>query len=197
VLNPHEIPDFKKINDWFESCTNWQIEVVKGLIPVENFFSLLADKKFSASTWLRNKNSLDYIEEPDMFHDVFGHIPLLSNPLFSSFAHEFGKLGRSFIGNTNAILALQRLYWFTIEFGLIKEDSIKAYGAGIISSVGETENALALNTVHLNFDVEKVLSKEFRTDSIQTEYVVIDSFEQLFNAVLQINKTLTKRNLSF
>ena len=197
VLNPNDIPDFNKINGWFESLTGWRIEVVKGLIPVEDFFILLADKKFSASTWLRNKSSLDYIEEPDMFHDVFGHIPLLSNSLFSSFAHEFGKLGRSFIGNKEATLALQRLYWFTIEFGLIREDKIRVYGAGIISSVGETENALSPNMTHLNFDPEKILNKEFRTDIIQTEYVVIESFEQLFDSILEASKFLNKKAPGF
>ncbi len=196
VLNQNEVPNFSLINDWFEDSTQWKIEVVKGLIPVEDFFVLLAEKKFCASTWLRNRNNLDYLEEPDMFHDIFGHIPLLSNPLFSSFAQEFGKLGKSFIGNEAAILALQRLYWFTIEFGVIKEDKIRVYGAGIMSSVGETQNALSESTSYSNFDIEKVLSKEFRTDVIQTEYVVIDSFEALFDSIVMTSKILSKRSYS-
>lgn len=197
VLRAHAVPDFSCINSWFENSTNWKIEVVKGLIPVEDFFILLAEKKFCASTWLRSKNSLDYLEEPDMFHDIFGHIPLLSNPLFSSFAQEFGKLGKSFIGNEAAILALQRLYWFTIEFGVINEDEIRVYGAGIMSSVGETNNALSKSTTYVNFDIERVLSMEFRTDVIQTEYVVIESFEELFDSIVVASKILGKSTYSF
>jgi phenylalanine-4-hydroxylase len=90
VLNANEIPNFSKIDEWFEGQTEWKIEVVPGLIPVEDFFELLANKKFCSSTWLRNMNQLDYLEEPDMFHDVFGHIPLLSNPVFSNFMQAFG-----------------------------------------------------------------------------------------------------------
>lgn len=97
VLNAGEIPNFGKINAWFETETKWKLQVVPGLIPVEEFFQLLAERQFCSSTWLRSKDSLDYLEEPDMFHDVFGHVPLLSNPVFSEFVHEFGKLGCLFL----------------------------------------------------------------------------------------------------
>ncbi len=120
-LNENEIPDFTKINNFFKDLTGWQIHVVPGLIPVEEFLTLLAEKKFCSSTWLRSKEKLDYLEEPDMFHDIFGHIPLLLNPVFSEFAHGFGKLGKQHIKEKEFITKMQRLYWYTIEFGLIKE----------------------------------------------------------------------------
>lgn len=124
VLHGNDIPEFKKMNRWFESQTGWNIEVVPGLIPVEEFFELLSQKRFCSSTWLRSLKNLDYLEEPDMFHDTFGHIPLLANPVFSEFVYEFGKLGKEFIHDKEKLLQLQRLYWFTIEFGVIKENGV-------------------------------------------------------------------------
>ncbi len=183
VLNKDTIPDFEKINDWFESQTDWKITVVKGLIPVDDFFELLANKQFCSSTWLRSPDSLDYLEEPDMFHDIFGHIPLLANTTFSNFAQEFGKLGVKLKANTEAVIALQRLYWYTIEFGLIKEETLKIYGAGIISSFGETSRSVSLDVKHTAFEISDVLNKTFRTDIMQEEYVVVESLEQLMASV--------------
>jgi len=180
VLNANEIPDFEKIDRWFADTTGWKIEVVPGLIPVDDFFTLLAEKRFCSSTWLRTMNQLDYLEEPDMFHDIFGHIPLLSNPDFSQFAQEFGQLGKCFIGEERVIKSLQRLYWFTIEFGVIAEENkIKAYGAGIMSSFGETNRVAKKACNFLPFDIDEILAKEFHTDIMQTDYFVIESFEQL------------------
>ncbi len=184
VLHADEIPNFKQINKWFELQTGWQIEVVTGLIPVEEFFGLLAQKKFCSSTWLRSLAQLDYLEEPDMFHDIFGHIPLLSNPEFSAFAHEFGKIGQANQGNEKLMIQLQRLYWFTIEFGLIRENKqIKAYGAGIISSFGETNRVAKLNCHIFPFDLQEVFSKFFRTDVMQEDYFLIESFTELTKAL--------------
>lgn len=149
VLNAHSIPCFEDINCWFENQTKWQLVVVPGLIPVEEFFQLLAERKFCSSTWLRTKDSLDYLEEPDMFHDVFGHVPLLSNEVFSEFVQEFGKLGCRFLDDSEKLLQLQRLYWFTIEFGVIKgQGKIQSYGAGILSSYGETNQ---IDSQQVNF----------------------------------------------
>lgn len=192
VLNRQIIPDFRGINGYFKETTGWTIEVVPGLIPVEDFFKLLAQKKFCSSTWLRGMKDLDYLEEPDMFHDVFGHIPLLNNSSFSAFAHEFGKLGSSFIGNQQALIQLQRLYWFTIEFGVIREaGKIKSYGAGIMSSFGETNRIANQNCQFLNFDIEMVLNKEFWTDRLQEEYVVIENIDQLFNSLDEANRLIS------
>lgn len=193
VLNANSIPNFKNLNNYFLGKTGWQIEVVKGLIPVEDFFELLAKKRFCSSTWLRSPENLDYLEEPDMFHDIFGHIPLLSHPVFSDFAFEFGKLGKKYIQNKDAIIALQRLYWFSIEFGVIRENELKAYGAGIISSFGETNRATS-NTVKItDFDIEQVMNKNFRTDVMQEEYVSIYSFDELFSSIEKADKFLNKK----
>jgi phenylalanine-4-hydroxylase len=189
VLNVNNLPKFEALNSFFEASTEWQIEVVPGLIEVEDFFSLLAQKKFCSSTWLRSKDSLDYLEEPDMFHDIFGHIPLLSQPVFSDFVYEFGKLGKSARGNAVLLKELQRLYWFTIEFGVIREEGkIKSYGAGILSSYGETNQIHKGEANFLDFDVEEILQKVFRTDIMQTDYYVLKDFESLLTSTKNIQQ---------
>lgn len=192
VLNSDGIPNFDEVTNYFISTTGWKIEVVPGLIPVEDFFKLLAQKKFCSSTWLRSKENLDYLEEPDMFHDIFGHIPLLSNPVFTAFTHEFGKLGIKYLNNEKALVQLQRLYWFTIEFGVIKEDQIKAYGAGIMSSFGETNRIANKECTFLEFDIEAILNKEFRNDVMQEEYFVIKSLDQLFECLPKAEEVLKR-----
>jgi phenylalanine-4-hydroxylase len=192
VLNRSLVPDFRALNGFFQENTKWSIKVVPGLIPVEDFFELLANKQFCSSTWLRSMENLDYLEEPDMFHDIFGHIPLLSNEVFSAFTHEFGKLGLKYVNNEKALVQLQRLYWFTIEFGVIMEEQIKAYGAGIMSSFGETNRIANRECTFLEFDIEAILHKEFRTDIMQEEYFVIDSLEQLYNCLPEAEKIIRR-----
>ncbi len=194
VLNGNDIPEFKKMNKWFESNTGWKIEVVPGLIPVEEFFELLSQKRFCSSTWLRSMKNLDYLEEPDMFHDTFGHIPLLANSVFSEFVYEFGKLGKEFINDTEKLVQLQRLYWFTIEFGVIKENgNIKSYGAGIISSFGETNQIHNQEANFLPFDIKAILNKPFRTDVMQEDYFVIESLEQLYKSLEDVKQLLLQK----
>lgn len=188
VLNPNNIARFSELDEWFATSTGWRIECVPGLIPVDKFFLLLSQKRFCSSTWLRDVKQLDYLEEPDMFHDVFGHIPLLSNPVFSDFAHEFGKLGSSLLHDEEKLKMLQRLYWFTIEFGLIHQEGIKIYGAGITSSFVESISSLSKRNTKLEFDIEKVIREEFRTDVVQTKYFVINSFEELFNSIVKLTQ---------
>lgn len=193
VLNGNEIPEFKKMNHWFKAQTGWRIEVVPGLIPVEDFFELLSQKRFCSSTWLRSLENLDYLEEPDMFHDTFGHIPLLANPVFSEFVFEFGKLGKKYIHDKEKLVQLQRLYWFTIEFGVIQENEIiKSYGAGIISSFGETNQIHNQEANFIPFDIETILNKPFRTDVMQEDYFVIDSLEQLYESLEEVRLLLQK-----
>lgn len=188
VLNANSIPKFTELNEWFQLTTGWEIVRVPGLIPVDEFFEFLAQKKFCSSTWLRTLEQLDYLEEPDMFHDIYGHTPLLSNAVFSNFAHEFGKLGKSFIGNEERLIMLQRLYWFTIEFGLIEQNGLKIYGAGIASSFGESISSLQDGTEKILFDVEAIISQPFKNDEVQSKYFVVNSFEQLFDSVLHLTK---------
>lgn len=188
-LNAEAIPNFDDINSFLEHHTKWQIHVVPGLIPVDDFFDLLADKKFCSSTWLRKRNQIDYLEEPDMFHDIFGHIPLLMNPTFSKFAQAFGKLGQQFRGNKEIVEKLQRIYWFTIEFGLINENGkAKVYGAGIASSFGETNHVFSPKIKHLNYNVHDVMDSVFDTDVVQEKYFVINSLEELKQSLNELNK---------
>ncbi len=187
VLNANKIPDFREVDEWFAGSTGWQIEVVPGLIPVDEFFDLLSQKKFCSSTWLRTMDQLDYLEEPDMFHDTFGHIPLLSDPVFSDFMQRFGELGCRVADDEEQLLALQRLYWFTIEFGMLAgSDSYRnplIYGAGIISSFGETNRAVSGVPNLRPFVLEEVLALPFRTDVVQEEYICIDSFRTLTGSI--------------
>lgn len=192
VLKSSSIANFQALNNWFKDQTGWTIQCVPGLIPVEDFFCLLADKKFCSSTWLRSMEQLDYLEEPDMFHDVFGHIPLLSNPVFSEFAHEFGKLGKSMLHDQEKLIMLQRLYWFTIEFGLIEQNGLKIYGAGIISSFGESISSLEATSEKKPYNLEEVINCEFRNDVIQEKYFVIESFDQLFESIVELKQKWKK-----
>lgn len=188
VLYSERIPEFSQLNDWFETQTGWKMHCVPGLIPVDEFFELLANKQFCSSTWLRSMSQLDYLEEPDMFHDVFGHIPLLSNPVFSEFIHEFGKLGLQNRDNEERVIQLQRLYWFTIEFGLIDQQGPKVLGAGIASSFGESIASLKPNTVRVPFDLDEILETFFETDKIQAKYFVIENMEQLYQAIIELKE---------
>ena len=195
VLHSESIANFSEVNPWLEKRTGWTIHTVPGLIPVDEFFQLLANKKFCSSTWLRTKQQLDYLEEPDMFHDTFGHIPLLSNEVFSDFMHEFGKLGVSVMHSEEKLLMLQRLYWFTIEFGLINQNGLKIYGAGIVSSYGESNLALGNEVEKITFDIEQVLQENFRTDIVQNKYFVIESFEELFESMVKLTSKWKKYEL--
>lgn len=179
-FTPESIPDFKEVNVLLEKKNGWNIEVVPGLIEVDKFYKLLQDRKFCSSTWLRSMENLDYLEEPDMFHDTFGHLPLLMNPLFSEFTKGLGDLGCQFIDVPEVVIELQRLYWFTIEFGVIRQNGERRiYGAGILSSSGESNFAVSDQPTVMDFDIEKVIQTEFRTDVIQDKYFEIESFEQL------------------
>lgn len=194
VLNADSIPRFTEINEWFKGSTGWEIQCVPGLIPVGEFFDLLAQKKFCSSMWLRLKSQLDYLEEPDMFHDIFGHVPLLSRPTYSNFMHEFGKLGAAHKDNPEIQIYLQRLYWFTIEFGLMQEDC-KIYGAGILSSFGESIECRQPHKIKHPFSIEDVILKPYDSEKIQNEYFMIDHFEALFESLKTITQKLNTHEL--
>ena len=183
----YKIPDFKEVNLTLSKTSGWKLEVVEGIINESDFFELLSQKRFPATTWLRKLNELDYLPEPDMFHDVFGHVPLLIEPKFSSFFEEFGKLGVKFKDHTHIVQMLGRIYWFTIEFGLMKnEDELKIYGAGILSSHGESKYSVSDEPSHLAFNAETIMNTEFENDKIQDKYFVINSFEELYLSLIHI-----------
>ncbi len=186
-----EIPDFKKLDSVLGGITGWSMEVVPSIIPQKEFFDLLSVKKFPATTWLRKMSELDYLEEPDMFHDVFGHVPLLSNEAYTNFFLGIAALAKKHAANPRAIELLGRIYWFTIEFGLIREHGkLKVYGAGIISSFGETIFSLSEKPAHPDFDVKAIMRSSFRTDVFQEKYFVIESFQALYHSLGEIEKVL-------
>jgi len=192
-FNENEIPNFENTNAILKSVTGWQLKTVPCLCPPNEFFELLSFKTFTATCWLRKMSELDYIEEPDMFHDVFGHAPLLTNPDYTAFFQALGKLAKQHHGNQRAIDMIERLYWFTIEFGLTYEDGkVKIYGAGIISSKGELQNALSHKPVLRNFDVREVMNHNFRNDVIQNEYYVIQGYSQLKSSLREIEEILSE-----
>lgn len=185
------IPDFEQINYKLLPATGWKIVVAQELVPQETFFDLLSRKSFPATCWLRTLKELSYIEEPDMFHDVFGHIPLLIHPPYASFMETLGKLALKWHPIPEAINLLSRIYWFTIEFGLISEsDEIQVYGAGILSSPGETQNALSQYPERHAFDIERILQTDYRKDVVQDIYFIISSWKQLYNSLSEIEKQL-------
>jgi len=188
------IPDFKEVNQILGNLTGWNLHVVPCISPQKEFFQLLSDKKFTATCWLRTMEQLDYLEEPDMFHDVFGHVPLLSNKSYCDFFKGISNLALEHIDNPLAVELLGKIYWFTIEFGLIREkDQLKIYGAGIMSSFGEVKHCLGDKVTRLDFDVEKIFNTEYRNDQMQNLYYVIDSYEQLYNSLGTIQKGLEQR----
>ncbi len=183
LLNlPHDrIPQVPEVNKVLQKATGWSIEAVPALIPFERFFYLLANKKFPAATFIRRREELDYLQEPDIFHEVFGHCPLLTNQAYADFTHTYGKLGLTASPEDRAMLA--KLYWFTIEFGLINtKKGLRAYGGGILSSKEETIYCVESDIpLRKPFDVIDVLRTPYRIDIVQPVYFVIDDFEVLFH----------------
>jgi phenylalanine-4-hydroxylase len=181
-----KIPNFDEINERLRAFTGWEIVATRGLIKSKPFFDMLTDKKFPSGNFIRSMEQMDYLEEPDIFHDLFGHIPLLSNPHYAKYMHEYGKGGaRALEYKTTKNLA--RLNWWTIEFGLIrKPDGIKLYGAGLCSSFGEAKYALDDPSAHhIQFDLERCMRTKVYINDYQPSYFVIDSFEDLFKQAVE------------
>ena len=188
ILSPDHPPRFSDLNRALREAYGWSIEVVKGFLPVDEFFSLLSQRRFCSSTWLRSEQQLDYLEEPDMFHDIFGHIPLYLNKDYADFAQKLGALGVKYADDEEKITQLQRLYWFTIEFGVMRQNSeVKVYGAGICSSTSETKHIYSDNAVVIKpFVLDEVMQQTFVIDKVQMLYFAIRDFSELFAAVDQL-----------
>ena len=183
-----EIPNFEKVNKKLLALTGWSIKTVPNLAEVDLFFEQLSKRRFTSTCWLRSMEEFDYLEEPDMFHDVFAHVPMLCNEKYTDFFHKIGELATS-LKNDEAIKMLQRLYWYTIEFGVLHtEDDLKIYGAGIISSVGEINNVYSKKAQIKPFNIEEVLHTPFEIDKVQPLYFSITSFDELVEAFEQIEK---------
>jgi phenylalanine-4-hydroxylase len=174
------VPQLPEINAVLLRETGWQVEPVPALINFDRFFNLLANKKFPVATFLRSRDEFDYLQEPDFFHEIFGHCAMLTDPKFAEFTHIYGQLGVNATSKERVYLA--RLYWFTVEFGLVKEnDQLKIYGGGILSSPGETIYALEdERPLRADFDIHTVLRTPYRIDIMQPEYFVLGGIEQLY-----------------
>ena len=175
------IPDFTAVNARLEKQTGWRVVGVPGLIPDAVFYDHLAHRRFPVTVWIRTRAELDYLVEPDLFHDFFGHVPLLSNPVFADYMQMYGQ--RALEAGAKIDL-LARLYWYTVEFGLIRTPAgLKIYGAGILSSAAEVKHAIAGDGVErLPFEATSVMRRPYQIDKLQSTYFVLDDFRQLFEA---------------
>lgn len=180
---PSNIPRLDKLSEALHRATRWEAVAVPGLIPEEAFFALLAQRRFPVTQWLRRPEEFDYVVEPDVFHDLFGHVPLLFNPMFADYMQSYGAGGLK-ASQLQACEYLARLYWYTVEFGLIATPAgLRAYGAGILSSAGELRHSVtSTEPQRLGFDLERIMRTRYRIDSYQTTYFVIEAFRQLFEA---------------
>ena len=180
------IPDFDELSERLMKLTGWQVVAVPGLVPDRLFFDHLANRRFVAGRFLRTPDQIDYLSEPDIFHDVFGHVPLLANPAFADYMQAYGQGGLRADG-LGAIDRLARLYWYTVEFGLVRQgDDLKLYGAGIVSSHGESIYALDDPSPNrLGFDLKRLMRTRYRIDDYQQSYFVIDSFEDLLRQTVE------------
>ena len=185
-LHGEGIPDFKRLNEGLSALTGWTIVAVPGLVPDVVFFDHLANRRFPSGNFIRRQDQFDYISEPDVFHDVFGHVPLLADPVFGDYMQAYGKGGLRALGLHN-LDALARLYWYSVEFGLIATpDGLRIYGAGILSSPGESCFALdSAKPNRIGFDLTRIMRTLYKIDNFQETYFVIDSFDQLFAATQQ------------
>jgi phenylalanine-4-hydroxylase len=180
------IPELGELNQRLHARTGWTVVSVPGLVPDEIFFAHLAERRFPAGNFIRRRDQLDYLEEPDVFHDVFGHVPLLALPAVGDFMQALGRKGLEAL-ERGMLDRLARLYWYTVEFGLAREDGgLRIYGAGILSSFGESRFSLdSAVPRRRRFALEEVLRTTYRSDAFQEGYFVIDSFEDLLETVIE------------
>ncbi|HZX89161.1 MAG TPA: phenylalanine 4-monooxygenase, partial [Rudaea sp.] len=184
-MTPDAIPKFDDLNRVLKGTTGWEIIGVEGLLPELTFFDHLANRRFPVTWWIRKPEQIDYIAEPDLFHDLFGHVPLLLNPVFADYMQAYGCGGVKAHGlGAEALVNLTRLYWYTVEFGLIKQaDGLRIYGSGIVSSKGESIYCLESAAPNrIGFDMPRIMRTRYRIDTYQKTYFVIDGFQQLMDA---------------
>lgn len=177
------IPDFRRLSDILDRATGWRIVAVPGLVPDDVFFACLAKRRFPSTRFIRRRDQLDYLQEPDVFHDIYGHVPLLMNPVFADYMQAYGEAGLKAL-RLGYLRQLARLYWYTVEFGLIATpQGLRIYGSGILSSAGESIYCLDDKRPHrVRFDLRRIMRTAYRIDRYQDTYFVIDGFDQLFAA---------------
>lgn len=177
------IPDFRRLNEMLSRATNWSIVAVPGLVPDAVFFEHLANRRFPSTCFIRRRDQLDYLQEPDVFHDIYGHVPMLMKPIFADYMQAYGQGGLKAL-HLDALHRLARLYWYTVEFGLIRTaEGMRIYGSGIVSSKGESIYCLEdPRPNRLGFNLLRVMRTRYRIDDFQSTYFAIESFDQLFEA---------------
>jgi phenylalanine-4-hydroxylase len=180
------IPDYRELNAGLMAATGWQVVAVPGLVPDEVFFTHLANRRFPAGNFIRRPDQLDYLQEPDIFHDVFGHVPMLADPTFADYMVAYGQGGLRSL-TYGALHKLARLYWYTVEFGLIEEaGALRVYGAGIVSSYSETLFALESDSPNrLRFDLKRLMRTRYQIDDFQQSYFVIPSLDALLKVTVE------------
>ena len=185
-LSESGIPNFEELSERLMKLTGWQVIAVPGLVPDDVFFDHMANRRFVAGNFIRRPDQLDYLQEPDVFHDVFGHVPMLADPVFADYLEAYGKGGQRAMQH-DALKYLGRLYWYTVEFGLIADpDGLRIYGSGIVSSFAESKFALDDPSPHrIAFDLPRVMRTEYRIDDFQQNYFVVPSFDELLRLTVE------------
>lgn len=185
-LSDGGIPNFEELSERLTKLTGWQVVAVPGLVPDDVFFDHMANRRFVAGNFIRRPDQLDYLQEPDVFHDVFGHVPMLADPVFADYMQAYGCGGRRAM-ELGALKQLSRLYWYTVEFGLIEEaEGLRIYGSGIVSSFSESRFALESDSPNrIGFDLKRVMRTEYRIDDFQQNYFVVPSFDELLRVTVE------------
>ena len=185
-LSKPGIPDFAELSERLMALTGWQVVAVPGLVPDDVFFDHMANRRFVAGNFIRRPDQLDYLQEPDVFHDVFGHVPMLADPVFADYLAAYGRGGQRAL-TLDALKYLGRLYWYTVEFGLIAEpEGLRIYGSGIVSSYAESRFALDDPSPNrIAFDIARVMRTDYRIDDFQQNYFVIPSFDELLRVTVE------------
>ena len=195
-LREDAIPNLAEVNKRLGTRTGWNATPVSGFLPPDAFFEMLAARQFPTTTWLRKRESLEYTPEPDIFHDVFGHVPMHAHPVFADFLQEYGRVCAGLIHDKDKLERMGRLFWFTVEFGVIRQKGeIKLYGSGLISSHGESTHVIHRNSDGgpeiRDFDLDAVLNQEFLVSEMQKVLYAVESFDQIYEAAKEAEHRLT------
>jgi phenylalanine-4-hydroxylase len=189
-LQPRELPKLKEVSARLEPRTGWNSTPVSGFLPADAFFEMLGARRFPTTTWIRDRESMEYTPEPDIFHDVFGHVPMHAHPVFADFLEHYGKVCAALTSEED-LERMGRLFWFTVEFGVIREaGEIKVYGSGLISSHGECTHVVNDGPEILDFDLDKVLNTPVDVSKMQPVLYAIESYEQIYEATKEAESRL-------
>jgi phenylalanine-4-hydroxylase len=192
-LRADSIPNLAEVNQRLEPLTGWNATPVSGFLPPDAFFEMLAARRFPTTTWLRSRESMEYTPEPDIFHDVLGHVPMHAHPVFADFLQHYGKVCATIMGDKDKLERMGRLFWFTVEFGVIRQNGgIKLYGSGLISSHGESTYVIKGGPEIRDFNLEQVLEQQFKVSEMQKVLYAVESFDQIYEAAKEAEARLCR-----